>query len=174
MQLFGGAKGAGVAKQQAAVSSDIAGQEQAINTQKYQQMQLEANRSQLENFRNMQRARAQGLNSATQQGAQFGSGLAGGQAQATDQGLFNSLGINQNLEVGNNIFGLNSNISKDKMQLASLGGEAATDAGISSLGGSLIKAGPIVGAFGKNAMAGFGNVGNIFFGGGTPSGYGRG
>jgi len=149
MSLFGGISGAGVAKQQAAVSRDIASQEQGINAQKQQQMHLQANRLQLQNFRNVQRARAQGLNAATQQGAQLGTGLAGGQAQATDQGLTNSLGINQNLEIGDTIAGYNNKISGDKMQLASLGGEAAEDAGIASFGQSLFGAAGTIGKLGK-------------------------
>jgi hypothetical protein len=174
MSIFGSVSGAGVAKQEAQVSSNEATQEQSINNAKQQQMQLQAQRSQLENFRNVQRARAQGLNSATNQGAQFGSGLAGGQAEATDQGAYNSLGINQSLQTGNQIAGFNQNITNDKIQMAQLGGQAATDAGIASLGGAVMKAGPIIGAFGKNAAAGFSNAGNSFFGGGSVSGYGTG
>lgn len=165
-QLFGGISGAGVAKQQAAVSMDEATQEQAINAQKQQQMTLQAGRMQLENFRNVQQARAQGLTSATSQGAQFGSGLQGGQAQATDQGMYNALGINQNLAIGQNIAGLNDKISADKIQMASLGGSAATDAGIASLGGAMVQAGPTIGKMGKGIS--FGGI----FGGGSPSGYG--
>lgn len=173
MSLFGGLSGASVAKQQASVSENIATQEQNINQQKQQQAQLESQRMQTENFRNTQRARAQGLNSAVNQGAQFGSGLSGGQAQATDQGLFNSLGINQNMQLSNSIYADTSTINSDKIQLASLGGQAATDQGIASLGGALTKAGPIIGAFGKNATNGTGSFGGLF-GGGSPSGYGTG
>jgi hypothetical protein len=170
MQIFGGLSGASNAKQQAEVSSQISADEQRVNDQKEQQMQLEASRAQTENFRKTQQARAQGLAAATSQGAQFGSGLAGGQAAATDQGLLNSRNISQNLQIGENIFGIDRDISSKKMQLASLGGEAATDQGISSLGGALIKAGPTIGSFGKN----IGASGGLFMGGGSPSGYGTG
>lgn len=169
MQLFGGIKGAEVAHQQADVSSQIAGDEQKVNEQKQAQMKLQAQRAQMEVFRNAQRARAQATNSATQQGAQFGSGLQGGLAQISDDASTNLLGISQNLEIGQNIFGINNDISAKKMQLAQLGGEAATDQGIASLGGALIKAGPTIGAFGKN----IGASGGSLMGGGTPSGYGR-
>ena len=169
-QLFGGISGAKVAGQQAQVSGDIAQQEQGINAQKMQQMTLQAGRMQLENFRNVQQARAQGLTSATSQGAQFGSGLQGGQAQATDQGMYNALGINQNLAIGQNIAGLNDKISGDKMMLASLGGSAATDAGIASLGGAMVQMGPTIGNIGKSV----GGINfNGIFGGGSPSGYGK-
>lgn len=166
MSIYGAFAGAGVAKQEAAVSSDIAGQEQSINAQKLQQMQLQAGRINLQNFRNVQQARAQGLTAATSQGAQFGSGLQGGQAQATDQGLYNSLGVNQDLQIGNTIAGYNDKISSDKMQLASLGGEAATDQAWMSAGNSVMGMAGTAGNLTKGMNF------NGLFGGGSPSGYG--
>lgn len=184
LQIYGGMKQSGIAKQQAAIgqqqasiSADEAAQEQGINYQKQQQMQLQASRMQLENFRNVQRARAQGLNTAVSQGAQFGSGLQGGQAQATDQGYTNALGINQNLEIGNNIFGYNNAISQDRIksaglqsQSAALGGDAATASGISSLGGALVKTGPTIGAMAKGIN--FSGL-NLFSPGSLSGGFGN-
>lgn len=167
LSAIGGFGASSTAHQSAQVSMDIAHQEQGINDQKRMQMTLQSQRSQLENFRNVQRARAQGLNSATNQGAQLGSGLAGGQAQAQDQGAYNALGLNQNLQIGNSIANYNDNISADKIQMAQLGGQMATDQGLMSLGGALIKAGPTIGAIGK----GFGGFNFGSFGGdysGTP------
>lgn len=147
MSIFGGLDQAGIAKQQAQVSGDIATQEQGINNQKQQAMELAGRRQQLEIIRNNQRARALAENNATNQGAQFGSGLQGGLAQVQDESLFNLSGVNSALETGRNIAGFNQNITKDKLRLAQLGGNAATAGGFASLGGSLMKAGPIVGAF---------------------------
>src|ERR1700749_2431436 len=130
MSHVGGLSGAKVAGQEAQVSANEASTEQQVNNQKQLQMQLQGQSSQLENFRNVQRARAQGLNSAVQQGAQFGSGLAGGQASATNQGFQNALNLDQNFQIGQNIAGFNNKISGDKLQMAALGGQAATDAGI--------------------------------------------
>lgn len=174
MQVFGGLGAAGIAKQQANISSAVAGvggqiasDEQQINAQKQQQVQLEAQRESLQNFRNVQKAKALGLTSATAQGAQFGSGLAGGQASATDTGYTNALGINQNLGIANNVFALNADVSNKKIgiselqsQSALLGGQAATDQGIASLGGALIKSGPTIGSFAKN----IGSIGTGFGG----------
>jgi len=164
LSLFGGAKQADISKQQAqlsaqvaGVSGQIAGDELQVQAQKKQQMELEANRQQLQNFRNVQQARARSLASATTQGAEFGSGLEGGLASASDQGNVNALGINQNLEIGRNIFGIDTDISQKKIQIAGLqsqsallGGKAATDQGITSLGGALLKSGPTIGSFTKN------------------------
>lgn len=123
--------------------------QQQINEQRRQAMELDANRKQLEVIRNTQRVRAAGLQAATNQGAQFGSGLQGGLAQIQDQSLFNLSGINSSLAIGRNINQYNKNISADKMQMASLGGEAATDQAITSIGGSLMKIGPTVGSLSK-------------------------
>jgi TolA-binding protein len=150
LSVFGGAKSAEISHQQSQVSMEIGADEQRINQQKNMQMQLEAKRSKLEILRNVQRAQAQSINNATQQGAQFGSGLAGGLAQIQDQGASQTLGVNQNLAIGQNIFGLNNDISAKKIQLAQLGGDAATAQGLQSLGGAILKSGPIFGAFGKN------------------------
>lgn len=159
MQIFGGIGSAQTAGQEAQVSQDEAKQEQGINDAKQAAMELNGRRTQMENVRNNQRARAQSENAAVQQGAQFGTGLQGGLAQIQDQSLFNMQGVNDALQTGRQIAGFNQNITNDKYQMASLGATAATDQGITSLGGALIKAGPIVGAFGKNIYGG-GNKGS--------------
>lgn len=172
MQIFGGMGQSKVAGQQAAVSEDIATQQEGINQQKQMQMTLEANRSQLENVRNAQRARATATASATSQGAQFGSGLQGGIAGVTDQEKTNSLNINQNFGIGSAINSLNDNISQDNIKMAQLGGQSATDAGIASLGGALVKSSPMLGALGQNAFAGAKNIGsNISFLQGGATGF---
>jgi hypothetical protein len=140
--LYGGLAGAKVAGQETQVSENIAQNEQAINQQKNQQMQLQASRAQLQNFRNAQRLRAQATAASVQGGSQYGSGLGGGYGGISGQAGTNSLGINQNEQIGQNIFGLQNNISADKMQMAKLQGYAAEDQGISSLGGALTKAAP--------------------------------
>lgn len=146
MSIFGGLEQSHIAKEQAGVSADIAAQEQGINAQKQQAMELAGRRQQLEIIRNNQRARALAENNATNQGAQFGSGLQGGLAQVQDQSLFNLVGVNSALETGRNIAGFNNSISQDKIRLAQLGGDSATAGGFASLGGSILKAGPFVGA----------------------------
>lgn len=150
MQIFGGLSGSQDAQKQAEISGQISQQEQAINAQKQTQMQLSAKRQNLEIFRQTQQARAAATAAATNQGAQFGSGLQGGLAQVENQGMFNAAGVNQNLEIGQNIFAANSTISGLKAQSAQVSADQATDAGLMSLGGSIMKAGPIIGAFGQN------------------------
>ncbi len=163
MQIFGGMGQSKIAGEQAQVSMDEAKQEQGINDAKQQAMVLQANRMQIENARNIQRSRAYATNAAVGQGAQFGSGLQGGLGQVTDQGLFNGVGVNQAVQTGKQINQFNQNISWDKMQTAQLGGQFATDQGISSLGGAVMKAGPTVGALTQNFTQG--NKGGMFFNG---------
>lgn len=172
MQIFGGMGQSENAHQSAAVSQDIARQEQSINDAKQKQMELEGRRTQMENIRNNQRARAMAENAAVNQGAQFGSGLQGGLAQVNDQSMFNMNGVNSALSIGREINSYNQNISGDKQQLAGIQADSATNQGIASLGGALLKAGPIVGQMSQ----GFGkmNFGSGLMGGGSPSGYGRG
>lgn len=155
VSLFGSSEAAEVAGKQAKVSADEAKQEQGINDAKQQAMELSGRRMQLENMRNIQRGRALAENTAVNQGAQFGSGLQGGLDQIMDQGLFNMVGVNSGLQTGRQIAGFNSAISADKLQMAQLGGEAAKDQGLASLGGAIMKMGPTIGAFSQ----GFGKAG---------------
>lgn len=173
MSIFGGLDQAAIAKDQANVSMDIATQERGINHQKQQAMELAGRRQQLEIIRNNQRARAMAENNATGQNAQFGSGLQGGLAQVADQSLFNLVGVNSALETGRSIAGFNDKISQDKIRMAQLGGNAASAAGFTSLGGSIMKAGPTIGAlsggFGFSSKSGnysgtpgAGNTGGLY------------
>jgi len=146
MSLFGGFNQASASKEYAersyAVQSQISANENLVNNQREIAMQLNARRNSLEQFRNTQRMAARATAAATTQGAQFGSGLAGGLGQVTAQGVYNVAGLNQNLEIGENIFGLDRTISGEKLQLAKLqsdyGVTSATNQGFSSLGSSLM------------------------------------
>lgn len=154
MQAFGAISGAGHAKEAAEISKGIAGDEEKINAQKQTQMQLEGQRMQLQQFRNMQRLRSQATAAAVNQGAQFGSGLQGGLSQIQGEGLGNSRSINQNQEIGQNIFNINEDISSKKMQMADVQGDMATDQAWSSLGGAMVKNAGTIGNLGQNAYAG--------------------
>lgn len=170
MQIFGGLGQASDAKQAADISKDEARQEQGISDQKQQAMEIDARRRQLEQMRQGQQAQALATSRATSQGAQFGSGLQGGLAEVTDQTAFNVQGINQSLQIGRSIANLNRNISNDKYQMADVQSDEASNAGIKSLGGALMSAGPTIGklsqGFGKSNSFGF------LMGGGSPTGYG--
>ncbi len=133
----------------------IAGLEKQAEEQRHKAMVLQARRQATEISRNQQRANAMALQAATSQGASQGSGLQGGYGQIAGQTATNMAGVNQNYQIGENMFGINNQISNAKMQIAQLGGEAAMWQGISSLGGSVMKiAGPL-----GNMMQGWGGNG---------------
>lgn len=159
LQLFGGISAAGHAKEAAQINQQIAADEGKINEQKKMQMELDARRQQLQVFRNAQRLRAQATAAAVNQGASYGSGLQGGLAQITDQEQFNLLGIGQNLQIGQTIFGYNQDISSQKQKLASVQSDVASDAAWASLGGSLVKNSGTIGGLAKDFSAGFGKIG---------------
>ena len=165
MQIFGGMGQASASKEAAKISQDEARQEQGINDQKQQAMELSGRRQQMEIIRTNQRARAQALETGVNQGAQFGSGLQGGLAEVTDQSLFNLVGVNSALETGRNINQYNNNITQDKYAMAKAQSSSAQSAGYASLGGALLKAGPIIGQIsqgfgGSKGIGSFSNGGN--------------
>lgn len=101
------------------------------------QQQLETARMRRQTVRESLRARALATATAFGQGAGGGSGLQGGYGQIAGQANRGILGINQNDQIGNNIFAANARAG----QAASL---ANTGAGLSSLGGQIISnLGPI-------------------------------
>lgn len=163
LQAYGSFSAAGKAKQAAQVNKQIAADEMQINEQKRSQMELEARRMTMQTFRNSQRLRAQATAAAVNQGASKGSGLIGGINQIQDQATEGALGIGQNLEIGRNIFSLNSDISSKKMQLSDIQGSMATDQAIASLGGSMVKMGPTIGGLVKDYTAGFGSSSNYSY-----------
>lgn len=154
MQAYGSFSASEDAHKVAGIQKDIAADEMQINAQKQTQMNLEAHRQIIQNFRNVQRARAAGTAAAVNQGAAQGSGLQGGNAQNTAQGFWNNSGINQNQAIGNTIFGINDAISNKKMQLADAQADMYSDQALSSFGGTLVKDGGTIGNLGKNLFSG--------------------
>src|ERR1700721_3625446 len=137
------------------ISQGTAALEEQINQQRMQQMVLTAQRQELQNYRNTQKARAMAVAAGVNQGAGTGSGVpgggvssgvAGGLAGASATGAFNNLGITQNLQIGETIGGLTSNIDQNQIQMAQQQSKAATYAGLSSLGSSLSSASGGIGA----------------------------
>lgn len=164
LKIFGGMGASSDAKQISQLSQQNSIYENGVNQQRQQAMELSARRQQMENYRNTQRARAMGIASSVSQGAQLGSGMQGGQAQAADQGAFNDLGITQNLQIGRNIFGLDAKISQNNAQIAGLKGQEATNQGWASLGGSLMSASGTIGNIGKSFDSAASSAGSGIFG----------
>lgn len=176
LKIWGGMGAASAQKDSYAAQQEIARSEENIEGQKQQAFTLQTNRAQMENFRNVQRARMAGLNASVAQGASKGSGVQGGMAQATDQGGVNSLGLSQNLMTSQNIFASNISIDQDKIRIAGDQSTAATDQGWANLGGSIMGSAGTMANIGGAASSGIKsmNLGQGMFGGGSPSGYGSG
>lgn len=102
------------------INNQITAYERQVEGQRQQAMELDARRRSLEVLRNQQRARAVALTNANAQGAARGSGLQGGYGQIAGQSGVNLLGISQNLQIGQNIFGLNNQITDQKQAYADL------------------------------------------------------
>lgn len=151
------------------LNTQIADQEQAANDVRQNSMEVAARRQSLEITRNNQRMSALALSNSVSSGSQFGSGLAGGQAQIQDQSAFNSLGVSQNLQAGRNMFSINNQISGLKRDVAnnqlsyqqqksSLDANYQTQSsenqGLQSLGGSLMSAAQPMSAMAKNFAGG--------------------
>lgn len=176
MKLFGGFGASSATASAYAMQQQEAANEEKIEQQKQTAFEVQTRRSQMENFRNVQRARAQGLNASVTQGANFGSGIQGGQAANTDQGNVNNLGLNQNLMTSRNIFADTQAIDQEKIAQAGFQSTAATDNAWANMGTSLMTSAGTMSNIGKAGVAGFNsmNFGNMFMGGGSPSGYGTG
>jgi hypothetical protein len=120
-------------------------QQKSLNLQReaektrQQQMNLEAMRRRREIIRNSEMARAQAMAIASAQGASDGSGIEGalGQIQgASGRGI---LGVNQNEELGNRLFDINSQITDNSIKQAGAQTWSTIGGAMSSLGGMGIK-----------------------------------
>ena len=148
MKLFGAGGQAAESSKIASASGAIASDEEKVNQQREYMMELTARRQSMQNLRDLQQKNALGLAAATNQGAQFGTGLQGAYGQQSGEAGRNALNISQNLGIGRNIFGLDTDISQQKMGIAS------DLAAMGMFQGA--------GAIGTGLMQGAGSIGNLF------------
>jgi len=95
-----------------------------------QQVELESERQRRQVIRNGLKARSLALTNATADGAQFGSGFAGGTSQIANKTAENTLGINQAESISKGIFANQGKIA-DAESLAAFG------QGMSSFGSTI-------------------------------------
>ena len=152
---YGASQQSSAAKSQANSQQEMIAQQQRQEALRRQAMELDARRRQSEILRQTQRARAIAIATSNSQGGLLGSGIQGGFGQISGQSGVQSLGIGQNLEIGQNIFASNALESQAKIGYAQAGSQMATGAVLSSLGGSLVSnAGTlnnIFGGFGRSS-----------------------
>lgn len=138
LSAFGAVSQRSAAKEQSAIQQQMIRQEQEQEENRKKAMELDARRRQMEIIRQSQRVRAMGLTAANAQGAAFGSGLQGGYGQASGQTGVNLLGVQQNLQLGETSFDINSQISQSRIQLAQAQGAYASAGALTSLGGTIL------------------------------------
>jgi hypothetical protein len=184
--LFGASKSSGaagraaeIAGQEAQVSGQIAQSEMQINAQRRQQMVLDVGRQQLQTVRNAQLARSMAISASVNQGAQFGTGIAGGVSQIAAQGAQDTRNLSQNFEIGKNVFDLNDQIDKSKITLAKLGGDMASaqgdmaqGQGIQQLGAGIMSAASPMSKFFGSMPGMFGSTGGSGGGYANPTSIG--
>lgn len=130
-------------------------EKQAAALQK-QQADLESQRRTMEIVRNNNRARAIALSNSVTGGAQYGSGLQGGYGQISGEANTQLLGVSQNQELANSLYGVNSGISNTRFAQYGASSQFYSGSALTSLGGEMIQS---MGAFGR--LAGIGSGGNL-------------
>ncbi|SRR6266436_3283541 len=144
LELYGGLQSAKYARQEAQIEKEKLENEQLQDNTRRAAMELSADRQQKEQVRQMQVSRSMQLAAGQASGGQFSSGLAGAQAGTSGQGNVNRLGISQSLQFGEKMFDLNDMLNSLKMSEADIEGKRAGAAGLSSIGGGLMKFGSTV------------------------------
>lgn len=142
--IFSALESSSAAKDKANSEKQIASLEMQADAQRRQAMELSARRQQLQTVRTAQQAQAMALSSATNQGAQFGSGLQGGLAGVSGQANFANLGVSQNLQFGENMFNINQQIDNQKLAIADDESALASAQGLGSMFSSLGKGLPAI------------------------------
>lgn len=132
----------------------LAAQQQALDFQKkieaerQKQLNLDALRRKREAIRMQVAASAQANATATAQGAAYSSALPGALGGISSRTGVNILGIQQNQDIGNTIFGLNEGLLGSYRAAAEGQSTAALGAGLTSLGGAIMRSNKEIGAIG--------------------------
>jgi hypothetical protein len=116
--------------------------QRGIEDMKKRQMDLETRRQRREIFRRTAAAQAQTLATATNQGAQDSSALPGALGMAANQAAFAIQGVNFAQQAGESMYRANSLLSDSRERQADAGMQAQMGAGLQSLGGKVMSAGP--------------------------------
>lgn len=125
--------------------SDAAEGERRAERIRQAQMNVEAQRQRRQIVRQAVIARAEAQSNATAQGAAQGSGLAGGLGQIQGQSGTAAADVNQNQQLGTQMFGANRAIARGQTT-------ASFGSGISSLGGALVKNQDAIGRLGAYSI----------------------
>lgn len=171
-QLFGAvgsmsatSQEASLAQQESGLSMQNTQLQMQENSQRQLAMQISARRQMTQNTRTAQLRSSQSLVAGVEQtGGTQGTAVQAGQQGATSGGAYNNQGVQQQLDIGNTLFGLQGQMSQNQLKMAGIQGQMSTLQGQSSIfqgtgaiGGSLAgSAGPLGNILGNF----FGNKGD--------------
>lgn len=166
-QQYQGSQDAAAANQQA-----IALQQQQ-EAERKKAMELDATRRMREVVRQNVAARSMSLAATTNQGADEGSGLPGAYGGESGRSGVNATGISQNRQIGEEMFGISSQLTTVQGQYASAMARSQQGAAFSNFGGSIVNNLGSITRLGNLASSagsyGFGMMSNNFMGGGSGS-----
>jgi hypothetical protein len=135
--IAGGIMGMNAAKEEANISNEMAGVQLQENATRRASMEMEAQRSSMQQLRQAQQARSYALAGSTKEGSQFGSGLQGAYGSIEGQSNTNLSGISYNLQQGERMFQLSDQMAGLQAAMAQAQGKASSAAGLSAIGGGL-------------------------------------
>ena len=118
-----------------------------------QQMNLEAQRAQRDIARKAQVARSIAISRGANQGALYGSAVPGAEGQIASQAGQESNAVEQNKDIGTDIFAANRDYARAS-------GRATTQASIAGFGTSLIGLSQPIAQIGSTIFSGFGSSGD--------------
>lgn len=149
--------------QQVAIQGQIIGVQQDQNVQRQNAMVLDATRRRREMIRQSIAGRSQALTAATAAGAggAASSAIPGANAGISGQTGVNVLGVNQNEEIGTNLFNLNTKISGLNQQYAAAGGVANQYTSQANQAGANMQFDNSLVSFGSSLMSNASNIGKI-------------
>ena len=145
IDIFGGIEAMSAEKDMVQTQQQEIDVEKQQNNVRRQAMEMSGQRQILQQVRNNQLARSMAQATATNQGAQFGSGLQGALGSISGQTNTNIGGITQGLQFGEQMFDLDTKLSGLKQQYASEQGNLASAQGIMSIGSGIMGLGKIFG-----------------------------
>lgn len=139
----------GQQKQEKANKQALA-QQQELEAQRQKQMELDAERRRNQMIRQAVAARAASTSLIGNAGAlgPGSSAMGGAMGGISGQSGVNQLGVNQNEEIGQTMFGLNAGILGSYRSAASGAGMASLGNGLASLGGAVLRNSEIIGKVG--------------------------
>jgi hypothetical protein len=140
--LAAGAIGSGVqaygAIQQGEAQRKASRLSQMAESARQRGMELDSQRKQYSIIREQQTQRANAIAAATNQGAQFGSGLEGGEAQISGASNSNLLGVQENTGLGEQMFSLSQRKASADRDASAAGTMGSIGSGLSTLGRAVV------------------------------------